>query len=65
MPLVAMFMPTSEPGVPSGMDLFLLLVLVAVSPVESAFVDLDFGLAFVLASPSAPPLVVPSLRTHQ
>jgi hypothetical protein len=55
--------PTSEPGVPSGTDFFLLLVLVAVSPVESllVFVALGLGLAFALASPLVISLVSPSL----
>jgi hypothetical protein len=61
--VVAMFKPTSEPGSPSGTDFFL-LTLVAVSPVESfsAFVDLALGLAFAVTSPSALPLVAPSLK---
>jgi hypothetical protein len=41
--------------VPSGTDFFLLLVLVAVSPVElfSVFAALVLGLAFALAPPLA------------
>jgi hypothetical protein len=65
-PLVAMVLPASESGSPSGMDFFL-LVLVAVSPVESfsALVDFALGLAFVVTSPSALPLVPPSLEMSQ
>lgn len=54
-PVSAMISPTSEPGVPSGTDFFLLLVLVAVSPVElfSVFAALVLDLAFALAPPLA------------
>jgi hypothetical protein len=58
-----MISPTSEPGVPSGTDFFLLFVLVVVSPVEafSVFAALVLGLAFALASPLALSAGSPSL----